>query len=79
SAYATDGQFGRFLNGDLFLNSVSWLSQIDSPTLSIRPKEVTNRRLPMTVREQILVFLLAVVVFPLAGLIGAGTLWARRR
>ena len=79
SAYATDGQFGRFLNGDLFLNAVSWLRQIDSPTLSIRPKEVTNRRLPMTVREQILVFLLAVVVFPLAGLIGAGTLWARRR
>ncbi len=79
STFATDGQFNRYLNGDVFLNSVSWLSQIDNPTLSIQPKEQTNRRLNMTVQQQILLMLLALVVFPLAGLIGAGTLWARRR
>ncbi|MEM9150457.1 MAG: Gldg family protein, partial [Cyanobacteria bacterium P01_F01_bin.3] len=79
STFATDGQFNRFLNGDVFLNSVSWLSQIDNPTLSIQPKEATNRRFNMAVRQEILLTLLALVVFPLAGLIGAGTLWARRR
>jgi len=79
STFSTDGQFGQYLNGDVFLNSVSWLSQIDNPTLSIQPKEPTNRRLNMTVQQQILLMLLALVVFPLAGLVGAGTLWARRR
>ncbi len=79
SSFATDGLFDQQLNGDVFLNSVSWLSQIDSPTLSIRPKEATNRRLNMTVQQQILLMLLALVAFPLLGLIGAGTLWARRR
>lgn len=79
STFATDGQFNRFLNGDVFLNSISWLSQIDNPTLSIQPKEATNRRFNMAVRQEILLTLLALVVFPLAGLIGAGTLWARRR
>ena len=79
STFATDGQFSRYLNGDVFLNSVSWLSKIDNPTLSIQPKEPTNRRLTMTVQKQILLMLLALVAFPLAGLVGAGTLWARRR
>ncbi|MGB7488012.1 MAG: ABC transporter, partial [Phormidesmis sp.] len=79
SSFATDGLFDQQLNGDVFLNSVSWLSQIDSPTLSIRPKEATNRRLNMTVQQQILLMLLALVIFPLLGLVGAGTLWARRR
>jgi len=79
SSFATDGLFDQQLNGDVFLNSVSWLSQIDSPTLSIRPKEATNRRLNMTVQQQILLMLLALVIFPLLGLVGAGILWARRR
>ncbi|MEL6855253.1 MAG: Gldg family protein [Cyanobacteria bacterium J06607_13] len=79
SSFATDGLFDQQLNGDVFLNSVSWLSQIESPTLSIRPKEPTNRRLVMTLQQQIMLMLLALVVFPLLGLIGAGTLWARRR
>ncbi|MEL6454019.1 MAG: Gldg family protein [Cyanobacteria bacterium J06623_5] len=79
SSFATDGLFDQQLNGDVFLNSVSWLSQIENPTLSIRPKEPTNRRLVMTLQQQIMLMLLALVVFPLLGLIGAGTLWARRR
>ncbi|MGI8932961.1 MAG: GldG family protein [Phormidesmis sp.] len=79
SSFATDGLFDQQLNGDVFLNSVSWLSKQDSLTLSIRPKEATNRRFNMTVTQQILLTLLALVVFPLLGLIGAGTLWARRR
>ena len=79
SSFATDGLFNQQLNGDVFLNSVSWLSKIDSPTLAVRPKEATNRRLNMTVQQQIWLMLLSLVIFPLAGLIGAGTLWAKRR
>lgn len=79
SSFATDGLFGQQLNGDVFLNSVNWLSKVDNPVLSIRPKEATNRRFEMTVSQQIFLTLLALVIFPLAGLVGAGTLWVRRR
>ncbi|MGC1305653.1 MAG: Gldg family protein [Phormidesmis sp.] len=79
SSFATDGLFSKQLNGDVFLNSVNWLSKVDNPTLSIRPKEQTNRRFNMTVQQMILLTLLALVIFPLLGLIGAGTLWLKRR
>ena len=79
SSFATDGLFGQQLNGDVFLNSVNWLSKVDNPVLSIRPKEATNRRFEMTVSQQIFLTLLALVIFPLVGLVSAGTLWVRRR
>ncbi len=79
SSFATDGLFDQQLNGDVFLNAVSWLSKVESPTLEIRPKEATDRRLNMTVQQQIVLTVLALVVLPLAGLVGAGTLWLKRR
>jgi len=79
SSFATDGLFSQQLNGDVFLNSVDWLSKIDNPVLSIRPKEVTNRRIEMTLSQQVFLTLLALVIFPLLGIIGAGTLWVKRR
>lgn len=79
ATFATDGLFDQQLNGDVFLNSVTWLSNLDDSTLSIRPKEITNRRITMTVSRQILISVLALLVFPLVGLIGAGVTWFRRR
>ena len=68
ATFATDGLFDQQLNGDVFLNSVTWLSDLDDATLSIRPKEITNRRIVMTVSRQILVIVLALVGFPLVGI-----------
>ena len=79
ATFATDGLFDQQLNGDVFLNSVTWLSDLEHTTLSIRPKEITNRRITMTVSRQIMVIVLALVVFPLVGLVGAGITWFRRR
>ena len=79
ATFATDGLFDQQLNGDVFLNSVTWLSDLDDATLSIRPKEITNRRIVMTVSRQILVIVLALVGFPLVGIAGAGITWFRRR
>ena len=79
ASFATDGLFGRQINGDVFLNSVTWLSKVDNPTLSIRPKEQTNRRIVVTVTQVILLTVLTLLVFPIAGLVGAGVLWARHR
>ena len=79
ATFATDGLFDQQLNGDVFLNSVTWLSNLDDTTLSIRPKDITNRRIVMTVSRQILVIVLALVGFPLVGIAGAGITWFRRR
>ncbi|NEP15564.1 MAG: ABC transporter [Leptolyngbya sp. SIO4C1] len=79
ASFATDGLFSQQLNGDVFLNSVSWLSQVDNPTLSIRPKAIVNRRIVMTVQQQVLVAVLALLVLPGLGILGAGVMWLRRR
>ena len=79
ATFATDGLFDQQLNGDVFLNSVTWLSNLDDAILSIRPKEITNRRITMTISRQVLVIVLALLVFPIMGLVGAGITWFRRR
>lgn len=79
SRFATDGLFERQLNGDVFLNSVTWLSQQPGETLSIRPKEVANRRLTITPEQARVLSLLALGVLPLLAF-GTGTLlWWQRR
>jgi ABC-type uncharacterized transport system involved in gliding motility auxiliary subunit len=79
SSFATDGLFDQQLNGDVFLNSVSWLSQQDDQVLSIRPKEVTNRRIVLSGPQQLSAVLLALVLLPLLGFSTAALTWWRRR
>ncbi len=79
SDFATDGLFGQQLNGDVFLNSVTWLSQQDQQLLSIRPKEAKNRRINLTTEQARLLTLLSLLVLPLIGLTAAGILWWRRK
>jgi ABC-type uncharacterized transport system involved in gliding motility auxiliary subunit len=43
--FAEDGAVNQGINGDVFINSVRWLSRADDQSLSIRPKEAKNRRL----------------------------------
>jgi ABC-type uncharacterized transport system involved in gliding motility auxiliary subunit len=77
--FATNGLFSQQINGDVFLNSISWLSQQDDRLLSIRPKEQKNRRLNMTFLQASLLAWLAVIIVPFLGLATAGFLWWRRR
>jgi ABC-type uncharacterized transport system involved in gliding motility auxiliary subunit len=78
SQFATNGWFEQQLNGDVFVNSVSWLSNPNQKTLSISPKKITNRRINMTlIQAGLLVF--AWLILPVIGLGIAGTLWWRRR
>lgn len=79
SSFATDGLLGQQLNGDLFLNSVSWLSQQDDQVLTIRPKEVTNRRLVLSVPQQMASALISMAILPAIGLLAAGLVWWKRR
>ena len=79
SSFATDGLFEQQLNGDVFLNSVNWLSQQENQALSIRPKEMTNRRIVMSGAQQVSAVLLALVLLPLLGFGMAVLIWWRRR
>jgi ABC-type uncharacterized transport system involved in gliding motility auxiliary subunit len=79
STFAVDGFFGQQLNGDVFLNSVTWLSQEARQPLSISPKEIKNRRITLTNEQATLLAVLAIVVFPVLGFTTAGIVWWRRR
>lgn len=79
STFATDGSFGQQLNGDIFLNSISWLSQQDNQTLSIRPKQSNKRRLNLTLAQASLLAWISMLILPLIGFGTAGWLWWRRR
>jgi ABC-type uncharacterized transport system involved in gliding motility auxiliary subunit len=79
SSFITDNLLNQQLNGDVFLNSVSWLSQQDEQTLSIRPKEFTNRRLVLSGQMQLILALLSLVMLPLIGFgMAVGIWWMKR-
>lgn len=79
STFASNSLFSQQINSDVFLNSISWLSQQDDPVLSIRPKEVKNRRLTMTPIQLNLLILTAVALMPLLALSTAAFVWWQRR
>lgn len=65
-------------NRDLALNTFNWLTS-DEELISIRPKEMEDRRLTITGNRMNLVFLWSVVLLPLAA-VGSGIMvWWRRR
>ncbi|HEY9847612.1 MAG TPA: hypothetical protein V6D03_15625, partial [Candidatus Caenarcaniphilales bacterium] len=77
--FAADSSFAQQLNGDVFLNSVTWLSNREAQTLSIRPKEVTNRRITLTSQSNRFITLLAIGFLPIAAFSTAAVSWWRRR
>ena len=79
SNFAVDGLFGQQLNGDVFLNSVSWLSQQDQQLLSIRPKEPKNRRIIISTFQANLLTISALFLLPLIGLVTGFIIWWKRR
>ncbi len=79
SQFATNGWFEQQLNGDVFINTITWLSQPDQANLSIRPRPVTNRRLMITPILGRSLSWVAIVILPLLGFVTAGILWWRRR
>ena len=79
SQFATNGWFQQQLNGDVFLNSVSWLSKPEQKTLSISPKKTTNRRIAMSLVQARFLSWMAVVILPILALAIGGIIWWQRR
>ncbi len=79
TGFAIDGYFNQAINGDVLLNSISWLSQDDAQPLSVRPRDVKNRRLVVSPSLKTGLFISAVIVVPLLSTIMAIGLWWQRR
>ena len=77
--FATDGWFQQQLNGDIFLNSVAWLTGEEEQILSIRPREQTNRRINLSPLQAGFISWMAMRIMPLLSFIIAGIIWWQRR
>lgn len=79
TTFATNGWFEQQLNGDLLLNSISWLVGEDQDTLSIRPKEAANRRINLSGFQTGIISWLALRIMPFSALVTGVYLWRKRR
>lgn len=78
SDFAANGFFGLQGNGNLFLNTVTWLAQ-DESFISIRPKSPDDRRLTMTEAQGRMVSYVSVLLLPLSILLAGVSVWMKRR
>ena len=80
SDFMTNNQFSQQLNGDVFINSISWLSKQEGASqLSVRPKEAKNRRISLQAAQSNILSWTALGFIPLIGLVSAVILWWLRR
>jgi ABC-type uncharacterized transport system involved in gliding motility auxiliary subunit len=76
--FASNAFFAIQGNRDLFLNSVAWLAE-DPDLITIRPKDPEDQRMFLTGRQQVVVFGVALVVWPaLFVVLGVVVWWLRR-
>jgi len=79
SSFATNGLFAQQLNGDVFTNSIIWLSQREGEVLSISPKDPTNRRIQLQAAQARWVIWLSLIILPLIGFGLGALIWWKRR
>ena len=65
-------------NGDLFMNTINWLSE-DENLISIRPKNPTNRRVTFTETQQRLLTWFSLLLLPGIVVIAGVYIWWKRR
>ena len=78
SDFASNQAFGLQGNGNLFLNTISWLAQ-DESFISIRPKNPEDRRLTMTEAQGRLVSFVVLLFLPVGVLVTGISVWMKRR
>lgn len=79
ATFATNGWFEQQLNGDLLLNSISWLVGEEQDVLTIRPKEPANRRIILSSLQSAILSWLALRIMPLMALVTGVYFWWQRR
>lgn len=78
SDFAANGSFRMSGNSDLFLNVINYLAE-EQEMIAIRSKTGLGDRLFLTASQGRLIFLVSVVLLPLAVIACGVTVWTRRR
>jgi ABC-type uncharacterized transport system involved in gliding motility auxiliary subunit len=76
--FAENRYFSLSGNGNFFLNVANWLTE-ESDLISIQPKTQAPRTIQLTASQGRLLFLVSVVILPLAVLLLGISVWVRRR
>ncbi|MDQ7062724.1 MAG: Gldg family protein [candidate division KSB1 bacterium] len=78
SDFASNAFFNFQANGDLFMNTLSWLAE-EEDLVSIRPKSPEDRRINLTQKQSRIMLLLGVILVPMAVLAMAVVVQRRRQ
>jgi ABC-type uncharacterized transport system involved in gliding motility auxiliary subunit len=78
SDFASNRYYNMSANGNLFLNTVNWLTE-ESDLISIQPKTQNPRTIQLSPSQGRILFFVAVLLIPLAVLILGVSIWIRRR
>ena len=77
SDFATNSSFRRFGNSDFFLNAMDYLAE-EEDLIAVRPKQALGDRLFLTASQGRFIFLVSVVLAPIAVIAFGLFVWARR-
>jgi len=78
SDFAANSYYNLSGNGNLFLNTVNWLTE-EADLISIQPKTSSPRTINLTPSQGRLIFFVSVIILPLIILISGISVWIRRR
>jgi ABC-type uncharacterized transport system involved in gliding motility auxiliary subunit len=78
SDFVKNRYYGLSGNGNFFLNVANWLTE-ESDLIAIQPKTQTPRTIQLTPSQGRLLFLVSIVILPLAVLLLGISVWVRRR
>jgi ABC-type uncharacterized transport system involved in gliding motility auxiliary subunit len=78
SQFANNNYIRLQRNGDLILNTISWLAE-DEDLISIRAKSVESRTVQMTMARSRTLFWLSLIFLPGCVLVAGIVVWIRRR
>ncbi len=78
SDFATNQHIGNAGNYDLALNMVNWLAEQED-MITIRPKEIEDRRIALTQQDSVLMLLLSVFILPVVIVVIGVTVYFKRK
>ncbi len=78
SDFASNTYYNLSGNGNLFLNTVNWLTE-EADLISIQPKTSSPRTIQLSPSQGRMIFFVSIIILPLVVLITGISIWIRRR
>lgn len=78
SDFASNTYYNLSGNGNLFLNTVNWLTE-EADLISIQPKTSSPRTIQLTPSQGRMIFFVSLIILPLIVLVTGISIWVRRR